>query len=66
MIKNKRRQNHLRVTIFAHMRRDPFEDIERLKTYPAAMAKLLRAATALDPNDRPHPMDFGRAFAEAL
>ncbi len=52
--------------LIAHMRRDPFEDIERLKTYPAAMAKLLRAATALDPNDRPHPMDFGRAFAEAL
>ena len=32
--------------IIAHMRRDPFEDPERLRSYPAAIAKLLRAATA--------------------
>src|SRR5882757_6816857 len=37
--------------IIAHMRRDPFEDVERLRTYPAAVAKLLRAATALSPQD---------------
>jgi hypothetical protein len=35
--------------IVAHMRRDPFEDAERLRPYPAAVAKLLRAATALEP-----------------
>lgn len=52
--------------IIAHMRRDPFEEADRLKTYPAAVAKLLRAATARDPNDRPSPMEFGRAFAAAL
>ena len=39
--------------IIAHMQRDPFEDAERLRTYPAAIAKLLRAATALNPADRP-------------
>src|SRR3954452_103418 len=48
--------------IIAHMRRDPFEDIERLRQWPAAMARLLRAATMREPNDRPTPMEFGRAF----
>ena len=48
------------------MRRDPFEDAERLKIYPAAVAKLLRAATAKKPTHRPTPMEFGKAFAEAL
>ncbi|MCC6522650.1 MAG: serine/threonine protein kinase, partial [Polyangiaceae bacterium] len=38
--------------IIAHMRRDPFEDPERLRVYPAAVAKLLRAATAQKPTDR--------------
>jgi serine/threonine-protein kinase len=52
--------------IIAHMRRDPFEDAERLRTYPAAIAKLLRAATARNPHDRPFPLEFGRAFASAL
>jgi serine/threonine-protein kinase len=52
--------------IIAHMRRDPFEDAERLRTYPAAIAKLLRAATARDPKDRPTPMELGREFAAAL
>jgi serine/threonine-protein kinase len=52
--------------IVAHMRRDPFEDAERLRPYPAAMAKLLRAATALAPGDRPGPIEFGREFAAAL
>jgi serine/threonine-protein kinase len=48
------------------MRRDPFEDVERLRGFPVAMAKLLRAGTARDPKDRPWPMEFGRAFAAAL
>ena len=52
--------------IIAHMRRDPFDDADRLRTYPTAVAKLLRAATARDPNDRPQPIEFGRAFAAAL
>jgi serine/threonine-protein kinase len=52
--------------IVAHMRRDPFEDPERLRGYPAAVAKLLRAATATKPDDRPWPLELGRAFAAAL
>jgi serine/threonine-protein kinase len=52
--------------IVAHMRRDPFEDAERLRSYPAAMAKLLRSATTLDPADRPSPLEFGKEFAGAL
>jgi serine/threonine-protein kinase len=52
--------------IIAHMRRDPLEDPKRLETYPAAIAKLLRAATTKDPKDRPSPLEFGRAFAAAL
>jgi len=52
--------------IIAHMRRDPFEDAERLRAYPAAVAKLLRAATARAPGDRPSPIEFGKAFAAAL
>ena len=43
-----------------------FEDPERLSSYPAAVAKLLRAATALKPGDRPQPLEFGRAFAAAI
>jgi eukaryotic-like serine/threonine-protein kinase len=52
--------------IIAHMRKDPWEDPERLRTFPAAVAKLLRAATAKEPGDRPQPMEFGREFAAAL
>lgn len=52
--------------IIAHMRQDPFEDAERLRSYPAAIAKLLRAATAQDPKQRPTPTEFGREFAAAL
>ena len=55
-----------RERILAHMRRDPFAEGERLRAYPAAVAKLLRAATVPDPRDRPMPLEFGRAFAEAL
>jgi hypothetical protein len=52
--------------IIAHMRRDPLEDVDRLKGYPAAVAKLMRAATAMNAADRPHPLEFGRDFASAL
>jgi hypothetical protein len=52
--------------ILAHMRRDPFEDVERLRGYPGPIAKLLCAATALAPTDRPSPLEFGREFAAAL
>ena len=50
----------------AHMRRDPFEDAARLHGFPFAAAKLLRAATVLEPGDRPSPLEFGREFAAAL
>jgi serine/threonine-protein kinase len=52
--------------IVAHMKREPFEDAERLRTYPAAIANLLRAATSRDPADRPTPLELGKAFAAAL
>jgi serine/threonine-protein kinase len=52
--------------ILAHMRRDPFEDAARLRAYPAAIAKLLRAATQKDPRHRPSPLEFGRDFGAAL
>ncbi len=52
--------------IIAHMRRDPFDDVERLRTYPVAIAKLLRAATAREAADRPSPLEFGKEFAASL
>jgi serine/threonine-protein kinase len=52
--------------VMAHMRNDPFDDPERLRGYPAAMAKLLRVATSRDPTHRPSPLEFARAFAAAL
>ena len=42
------------------------DDPERLRGYPAAVVKILRAATAMKPTDRPHPVEFGRAFVAAL
>ena len=39
---------------------------QRIRSFPAAMAKLMRAATAQDPRDRPSPLEFGREFAAAL
>ena len=42
------------------------EDTRLLQGYPAELVKLMRAATALDPNDRPYPMEFGRLFEAAL
>jgi serine/threonine-protein kinase len=52
--------------IIAHMQRNPFEDAERLRPFPAGIAKLLRAATNQDPRDRPSPIEFARAFVAAI
>ena len=52
--------------IIAHMVRDPFENADRLRGWPAEMASLLRAATAKKPGDRPTPLEFGRAFIASL
>jgi len=52
--------------IIAHMREDPFGDPERLRGWPVAIVKLLRAATAMQPKDRPTPLEFGREFGSAL
>ncbi|HSC87898.1 MAG TPA: hypothetical protein VLC09_11530, partial [Polyangiaceae bacterium] len=52
--------------IFAHMQKDPFEDPARTQGYPAALVRLLKAATAISPKDRPHPIEFGRAFEASL
>jgi serine/threonine-protein kinase len=52
--------------IIAHMRRDPLEDPERLRGFPAGIAKLLRAATVKDPQHRPTPLEFGREFAAGV
>ena len=56
----------LRDRVIAHMRRDPFEDAERLRSYPAATQKLLRAATSSEAKDRPMPLEFGREFAASI
>jgi serine/threonine-protein kinase len=58
-------ENH-RERIVAHMRRAPLEEGDRLRDYPAAVAKLLKDATLKDPRDRPTPLEFGKAFAAAL
>ena len=58
--------DNARDRIIAHMRRDPFEDAERLRVFPGAIAKLLRAATLKEPTDRPSPIEFGREFAAGL
>jgi serine/threonine-protein kinase len=58
--------DNARDRIIAHMRRDPFEDAERLRQFPASVAKLLRAATLKDPGHRPTPLEFGKEFAGAL
>jgi|HubBroStandDraft_1064217.scaffolds.fasta_scaffold01302_8 eukaryotic-like serine/threonine-protein kinase len=52
--------------IIAHMRREPFEDAERLRAFPAPIAKLLRAATAREARDRPSPLEMGREFAAGI
>jgi len=58
--------DNARDRIIAHMRRDPFEDADRLRSFPATVAKLLRAATLIDPAHRPTPLEFGKEFASAL
>ncbi|MBX3271643.1 MAG: serine/threonine protein kinase [Sandaracinaceae bacterium] len=52
-----------RQRIIAHMNDDPMQDLEPFRSYPAALVKLMRAATATSPKDRPTPLDFGREFA---
>lgn len=52
--------------IFAHMKRHPLEDAKLLSDYPSELVKVMRAATAMDPGDRPFPMEFARAFEAAL
>ena len=52
--------------IFAHMKQHPLEDPKLLRGYPAELVKLMRAATAIDPNDRPRPMEFGRTFEASI
>lgn len=52
--------------IIAHMRRDPFEEGDRLRTFPAPIAKLLRAATTRDARDRPSPLELGKEFAAGI
>ena len=39
---------------------------ERLWPFLAAIAKLLRVATEQDPRDRPAPLEFVAAFADAI
>jgi serine/threonine protein kinase len=53
----------MRERILAHMKRDPLADAERTRNFPAAFAKLLRAATARSPADRPTALELGREFA---
>ncbi len=55
-----------RERIVAHMNREPLEDPARVATYPAALVRLMRAATAKDPKDRPYPLEFGREFVRCL
>ena len=52
--------------VIAHMRRDPFEDADRLRPFPAGIARILHAATLRDPRHRPSPQEFGREFVAAL
>ncbi len=56
----------LRDRVIAHMKRDPFEDPERLRLYPALTQKLLRAAVSRDARDRPTRLEFGREFAASI
>lgn len=55
-----------RQRLIAHMKNDPFEDARLLRAFPRGMRRIMRAATARKPQDRPSPLEFGRAFAEAL
>jgi serine/threonine-protein kinase len=55
-----------RERIVAHMKQDPFEDPARLKAFPKEIGKLMRAATAQNPNDRPAVLEFGRTFADLV
>ncbi len=52
-----------RARIVAHMHDDPMEDEARFRSYPAALVRLMRAATAKSWRDRPSPAEFAREFA---
>lgn len=52
--------------IIAHMQKSPFRDKSRLKGFPDAVVKLLRAATARRAAHRPTPSEFAKAFVAAL
>ena len=56
----------LKDRVVAHMQRDPMADAERFRSYPAALVKLLKEATARNWKDRPMPLEFGKAFADAI
>ncbi len=55
-----------RQRIVAHMQQHPLENIDHIADWPAALIKLMRAATDMDWQDRPTPLEFGKAFGEAL
>lgn len=52
--------------VIAHMKHPPLAEPERVKDLPGELARLLRAATELDPTERPTPAEFARAFALAF
>lgn len=54
----------MRDRILSHMQRDPLEDESRMQGFPSALTRLLRAAVARDPRDRPQPLEFGREFSK--
>jgi serine/threonine-protein kinase len=55
-----------RQRIVAHMQQHPLENIDHIAEWPAALVKLMRDATDMDWKDRPTPLEFGKAFGEAL
>jgi len=55
-----------RQRVLAHMQKDPLENLAHLESLPAALVKLLRAATDMNWKNRPTPLELGRAFAELL
>ena len=55
-----------RERVVARTPRDPMEDPGASQAYPAALVKLMRAATAREWRDRPMPLEFGSAFNALL
>jgi serine/threonine-protein kinase len=54
--------DNARDRIIAHMKRDPSRTPSDCGPTPAAIAKLLRYATAREPADRPSPTEFAGAL----